>query len=62
MGRNYSNKNSTILEIGNIEFYLNARKNPTDISKILGRDASCIRKEIKNYSSYFGKAENVLTV
>jgi len=56
MGRNYSNKNLTNLEIGNIEFYLNSNKNPTEISKILNRDASCIRKEIKKYSSYFGKA------
>lgn len=55
MGRNYSNKNLTDLEMGNIEFHLNTGKNPTDISKILNRDASCIRKEIKKYSSYFGK-------
>lgn len=26
MGRNYSNKNLTELEIGNIEFYLNEKK------------------------------------
>ena len=26
MGRNYSNKNLTILELGNIEFYLNEGK------------------------------------
>ena len=33
MGRNYSNKNLTILELGNIEFYLNEGKNPAEIGK-----------------------------
>jgi len=56
MGRNYSNKNLTVLEIGNIEFYLNAKTCPAEIARILKRDASGIRKEIKNYSSYFGEA------
>ena len=32
MGRNYSNKNLSELEMGNIEFYLNENKSPTDIS------------------------------
>ncbi len=31
MGRNYSNKNLSELEMGNIEFYLNENKSPTDI-------------------------------
>ena len=56
MGRNYSNKNLSILEMGNIEFYLNERKSPADIAKLLNRDSSGIRKEIKKYSSYFGEA------
>ena len=54
MGRNYSNKNLSALEIGNIEFYLNEGKSPADIARLLGKDPSGIRKEIKNYSSYFG--------
>lgn len=56
MSRNYSNKNLTILELGNIEFYLNDGKSPAEIGKILNRDPSGIRKEIKHYSSYFGVA------
>ena len=59
MGRNYSNKNLTELEIGNIEFYLNENKSPAEIAKILSKDPSGIRKEIKKYSSYFGKQRNV---
>lgn len=55
MGRNYSNKNLTELEIGNIEFYLNEKKSPAEIAKILSKDPSGIRKEIKKYSSYYGK-------
>lgn len=55
MGRNYSNKNLTELELGNIEFYLNEKKGFTEIGKILNKDESTIRKEIKNYSSYFGE-------
>lgn len=54
MGRNYSNKNLSILEIGNIEFYLNEKKSPADIARLLYKDPSGIRKEIKKYSSYFG--------
>ena len=56
MGRNYSNKNLTILELGNIEFYLNEGKGFTEIGRILERDESTIRKEVKHYSSYFGVA------
>ena len=56
MGRNYSNKNLTNLELGNIEFYLNEGKSPADIANTLDRDPSGIRKEIKNYSSYFDVA------
>lgn len=47
MGRNYSNKNLTELEIGNIEFYLNEKKSPAEIAKILSKDPSGIRKEKK---------------
>ena len=44
MSRNYYNKNLTELELGNIEFYLNNRKNFTTIAKILNKDESTIRK------------------
>lgn len=54
MGRNYSNKNLSSLELGNIEFYLNEGKGYTEIGKLLGKDESTIRKEVKKYSSYFG--------
>ena len=56
MGRNYSNKNLSILEIGNIEFYLNEGKSPAEIARLLSKDPSGIRKEIKKYYSYFGEA------
>ena len=56
MSRNYSNKNLSELELGNIEFYLNNRKDFTTIGKILHKDESTIRKEVKKYSSYFGEA------
>lgn len=56
MGRNYSNKNLSELEMGNIEFYLNENKSPADIARLLSKDPSGIRKEIKRYSSYFGSA------
>lgn len=55
MGRNYSNKNLTELEMGNIEFYLNENKSPTEIGRILNRTEATIRLEIKKYSSYYGK-------
>lgn len=54
MGRNYSNKNLSNLELGNIEFYLNEGKSPAEIGRLLDKDPSGIRKEIKKYSSYFG--------
>ncbi len=54
MGRNYSNKNLSALEIGNIEFYLNERKSYSEIGRILEKNESTIRKEVKKYSSYFG--------
>ena len=54
MGRSYSNKNLSVLEIGNIEFYLNEGKGCSEIGRILQKDESTIRKEIKKYSSYFG--------
>ncbi len=54
MGRNYSNKNLSILEIGNIEFYLNDKKGYSEIGRLLNRTEATIRQEIKKYSSYFG--------
>ena len=54
MGRNYSNKNLTELEMRNIEFYLNEGKCPAEIGSLLGKDPSGIRKEVKKYSSFFG--------
>lgn len=56
MGRNYSNKNLSILELGNIEFYLNEGKGYSEIGRILEKDESTVRKEIKKYSSYIGEA------
>lgn len=55
MGRNYSNKNLTELELGNIEFYLNDKKGFTEIGRLLNKDESTIRKEVKNYSSFCGE-------
>lgn len=55
MGRNYSNKNLSNLELGNIEFYLNEGKSSAEIGRLLSKDPSGIRKEIKKYSSYFGE-------
>ena len=57
MGRNYSNKNLLELEMGNIEFYLNENKSIAEIGRLLKKDESTIRKEIKKYSSYFGEAK-----
>lgn len=56
MSRNYSNKNLSELEMGNIEFYLNENKSIAEIGRLLVKDESTIRKEIKNYSSFFGSA------
>ncbi len=47
MGRNYSNKNLSELEMGNIEFYLNENKNFSKIGQLLGKSESTIRKEVK---------------
>lgn len=55
MGRNYSNKNLTELELGNIEFYLNDKKGFTEIGRLLNKDESTIRKEVKNYLSFCGE-------
>ncbi len=56
MSRNYSNKNLSVLEIGNIEFYLNEGKGYSEIGRLLNRTEATIRQEVKKYSSYFGKA------
>lgn len=60
MGRNYSNKNLSNLELGNIEFYLNQGKGYSEIGKLLQKDESTIRKEVKKYSSYFGSQRKCL--
>ena len=44
MSRNNYIKNLSILEIGNIELYLNENKNPTEIGRLLNRSESTIRK------------------
>lgn len=62
MGRNYSNKNLTELEIGNIEFYLNEKKSPAEIAKILSKDPSGIRKEKKGILHIMANKENVQIV
>ena len=56
MGRNYSNKNLSILELGNIEFYLNEGKGFTEIGTLLNRTEATIRQEVKKYSSFVGEA------
>lgn len=56
MGRNYSNKNLSELEMGNIEFYLNENKGFSEIGRLLERTEATIRQEVKKYSSYFGSA------
>ena len=54
MGRNYSNKNLTELELANIEFYLNNGYGWTDIGNELNRTEATIRQEVKKYSSFTG--------
>jgi len=54
MGRNYSNRNLTNLELSNIEFYLNSNKSPMEISILMKRDESTIRKEVKKFSTHEG--------
>lgn len=56
MSRNYSNRNLTELEMGNIEFYLNEGKGYTEIGRLLNRTEATIRLEVKKYSAYFGAA------
>lgn len=56
MGRNYSNKNLSNLEMGNIEFHLNENKGYSQIGRLLNRTEATIRLEVKKYSSYFGEA------
>lgn len=57
MGRINYTKNLSVLEISNIENYLNFDKSPSYIANILGRSESTIRKEIKNFSVFEGKAK-----
>jgi len=57
MSKKCSNKNLTSLEMSNIEVYLNDGLNPAEIARFLSRDPSAIRKEIKNFSTFFGKAK-----
>ena len=54
MSKNINNKNLSDLEIGNIEYYLNAGDSPAEIGRKLCRDPSGIRKEIKSFSFYTG--------
>ncbi|MBP3457263.1 MAG: helix-turn-helix domain-containing protein [Bacilli bacterium] len=62
MSRNYSNKNLTELEMGNIEFYLNVNKSFTEIGRLLKRNEGTIRKEIKNILHILALLENVRIV
>lgn len=55
MSRNYSNKNLTELELGNIEYYLNENKGYSEIARLLNKNESTIRKEVKKYSNYYGE-------
>ena len=52
MGRNYSNKNLTNLELSNIEFYLNSKKGYIEIGKELNRTEATIRQEAKKNQTY----------
>jgi len=54
MSKNKNDRNLTDLEIGNIEFYLNSGYSPAEIGRLLDRDSSGIRKEIKQYSFFTG--------
>ena len=60
MSKCLNNKNLSDLEIGNIEYYLNAGDSPAEIGRKLGRDPSGLRKEIKNYSFYTGTGKKCL--
>ena len=61
MSRNYSNKNLTHLELGNIEFYLNQKKGYSEIGRALGRTEatipefySCFNKKMPFFSVIMG--------
>ena len=45
MSKSINDKNLSDLEIGNIEYYLNAGDTPAEIGRKLGRDSSGIRKD-----------------
>ena len=48
MAKSKNDRNLSEIEITSIELYLNEGKLPSEIGKLLGRDPSGIRKEIKN--------------
>ncbi|MBQ2659253.1 MAG: IS30 family transposase [Erysipelotrichaceae bacterium] len=54
MSKASDDRNLSDIEIAAIEQYLNDGKSPAEIGRLLGRDPSGIRKEIKNFSSFFG--------
>ena len=54
MSKQSGSRNLSEIEIVSIENLLNDGKSPTEIGRLLGRDPSGIRKEIKQFSSYFG--------
>ena len=58
MAKSMNDRNLSEIEITSIELYLNEGKLPSEIGKLLGRDPSGIRKEIKNFSSYFNARKN----
>lgn len=54
MSKAKNDRNLSEIEITAIEQWLNEGKSPAEIGRRLDRDPSGIRKEIRNYSSYFG--------
>ena len=65
MGRTNYTKNLSIMELSNIENYLNFDKSPSFIANLLGRNESTIRAEIRNYSSglkHFFIIKNLLSI
>lgn len=54
MGRNNCTTNLSVLDMGNIQFNLNANCGYSDIAKKINRNEGTVRKEVKNYSSFVG--------